>query len=219
LFWPAVLLWLGNRRSLWFAAVAAVSSATWRFWLGTHPLLRAGHWISSPTFGFSTLRTDARLDGLLIGSGLALLLNLPRVHQFVFRNFPKETPLLAGCLLYINLFRTRSLPAFSSYVLLALILASTLIVKEGLAYKWLNFRPLVWIGSISYSLYLWNELFLLRPSGSPALGRFSELPLNLICAFCAASASYYLVERPLKAYGNRCLRQRDTLPAEVTVNP
>lgn len=57
----------------------------------------------------------------------------------------------------------------------------------------LNWRPLVWLGTLSYSLYLWQEPFLnhFRPS------RATTYPLNLALAFACAVASYYLVEKPI----------------------
>jgi peptidoglycan/LPS O-acetylase OafA/YrhL len=45
------------------------------------------------------------------------------------------------------------------------MLASALVVEEGLTHKWLNAPPLVWIGVISYSIYVWQELFLRRLLG------------------------------------------------------
>jgi peptidoglycan/LPS O-acetylase OafA/YrhL len=56
----------------------------------------------------------------------------------------------------------------------------------------LNVRPLVFIGTLSYSLYLWQQMFLYR-RGSSDLQSF---PLNLLLAGLAALASYCVVERP-----------------------
>jgi peptidoglycan/LPS O-acetylase OafA/YrhL len=214
--WPAILLWLGNRRGLWFALAAAGASATWRFALLTHPLLRTG-WLFSATAGLAAIRTDARLDGLLLGCALALLLELPAARLFVFRNFTKEMPWLIAVGIFVNLLLTHFVPTLTTYLLLACILASTIIVKEGLAYRLLNLRPLVWLGSISYSIYIWQQLFLLRPSGSPALGRLSLFPLNLICVFVAASCSYYLLERHMIAFGRSpyARKMNDATSADV----
>jgi len=56
----------------------------------------------------------------------------------------------------------------------------------------LNARPLVFIGTLSYSLYLWQQVFLNR-RGSSDLQSF---PVNLFLVGLVALASYYLVERP-----------------------
>jgi peptidoglycan/LPS O-acetylase OafA/YrhL len=56
-------------------------------------------------------------------------------------------------------------------------------------YVWLNTRPMVWLGQISYSLYLWQQLFVFGRHGRPWYG--------VIAAVGAASASYYLIEKPM----------------------
>ncbi len=59
--------------------------------------------------------------------------------------------------------------------------------------RMLNTRPAIWIGTISYSLYLWQQLFLCRFQHA----WYTTFPLNVALAFAAATASYLLVERPL----------------------
>ena len=63
-------------------------------------------------------------------------------------------------------------------------------------YRVLNWQPIAWLGKISYSLYLWQELFC--SNASLHLGYVLVLP-----ALACACLSYYLVEQPL-------LRLRDS---------
>src|SRR5438094_527980 len=56
----------------------------------------------------------------------------------------------------------------------------------------LNSRPLVWIGVMSYSIYLWQQIFLNRSSPVP----LCAFPLHLALVFGAAALSYGLIERP-----------------------
>ena len=63
---------------------------------------------------------------------------------------------------------------------------------EGRIGRILNSVPMVYLGGLSYSLYLWQQPFLQRTSASP-LCRF---PLNIILAIVAALLSYYCIERP-----------------------
>lgn len=59
-------------------------------------------------------------------------------------------------------------------------------------YAVLNHPAVVWVGTLSYSLYLWQEPFLDRQSRA----WYAAFPLNLILAFVLAALSYYAVERP-----------------------
>src|SRR5262249_30881772 len=64
----------------------------------------------------------------------------------------------------------------------------------------LNSRPLVSIGVASYSLYLWQQMFLNRDS----LSTVARFPLNIALVAAAAAASYFVVEKP-------CLNLRQAL--------
>jgi peptidoglycan/LPS O-acetylase OafA/YrhL len=57
----------------------------------------------------------------------------------------------------------------------------------------LNARPLVVVGGLSYSLYLWQQPFLDRASSAWS----AAWPQNLVLAVTVALASYYLLEKPL----------------------
>jgi peptidoglycan/LPS O-acetylase OafA/YrhL len=56
-------------------------------------------------------------------------------------------------------------------------------------YRILNLAPVMWLGRISYSLYLWQQPFFSSPSRLPAY----KLPLGV----GLACISYYLVEQPV----------------------
>lgn len=77
-------------------------------------------------------------------------------------------------------------------LLLALVVHHCVTVVSPVT-KLLTARPAVAIGLLSYSLYLWQQIFLNRNS-SWAVCSF---PWNLAFAVAAASASYLCVERPL----------------------
>jgi peptidoglycan/LPS O-acetylase OafA/YrhL len=56
----------------------------------------------------------------------------------------------------------------------------------------LDSPPLTWIGKVSYSLYLWQQLFCFK-SPLAVLGRF---PYNVLASFAMAAFSYYCIEQP-----------------------
>ncbi|MBA4031900.1 MAG: hypothetical protein C0478_13560, partial [Planctomyces sp.] len=64
--------------------------------------------------------------------------------------------------------------------------------RRGLWIRVLESRPLVMIGVLSYSLYLWHRLFL-RPQTE---ADWLWFPWNLACLFAAAIACHLLVEKP-----------------------
>ena len=101
---------------------------------------------------------------------------------------------------------TRTL--FSLFVLSPLLnvsAAGILLHVVQSPYRALNSRPVAWLGRISYSLYLWQELF----CSNAALhgGYFLVLP-SIACA----CLSFYLVEQPM-------LQIRDRLKLQPTFGP
>jgi peptidoglycan/LPS O-acetylase OafA/YrhL len=56
----------------------------------------------------------------------------------------------------------------------------------------LNSAPFVWLGVLSYSVYLWQEPFLNRLSSA----WYCAFPVNLMLVFVCAIASFLLVEQP-----------------------
>lgn len=56
--------------------------------------------------------------------------------------------------------------------------------------QFLNWRPIAWVGALSYSIYLWQQVFLLS-------ARYRlPFPLDIVGILLVSAASYYLVERP-----------------------
>jgi peptidoglycan/LPS O-acetylase OafA/YrhL len=56
-------------------------------------------------------------------------------------------------------------------------------------YRLLNAQPVVWLGQISYSLYLWQQVFIFGEHAKPWYYVFFAVGM--------ASASFYLVEQPM----------------------
>ena len=73
--------------------------------------------------------------------------------------------------------------------LLHLSIAGLLLHVIQAPYGFLNWRPVSWLGKISYSLYLWQQPF----CSDPAL-RSGYLALFALAMACL---SYYLVELPM----------------------
>ncbi len=63
----------------------------------------------------------------------------------------------------------------------------------------LEIPALAWVGTLSYSLYLWQQLFVNRHADGPIF----EFPLNIACAVACAIACHYLIERPVLRLSSR----------------
>ncbi|MSO38469.1 MAG: acyltransferase [Acidimicrobiia bacterium] len=79
--------------------------------------------------------------------------------------------------------------------------------KGGIRWS-LRLRPVVWLGVISYGIYLWHTIYLrviarwlLEDRISPS--RAIQLALLLALTISTAAVSYYLVERPLVRLGHK----------------
>jgi len=86
---------------------------------------------------------------------------------------------------------------------ITLILWNCVTASGGWVRGSLNWRPIAYIGVLSYSLYLWQQLFL-DPISRSFYARF---PVNIAFAFCAAFVSYYAIERPF-LHARRYFRSR-----------
>ena len=58
--------------------------------------------------------------------------------------------------------------------------------------RFLNWKPIAFVGVLSYSLYLWQQLFLNRSSTAWV----NAFPQNLLFAVATALGSYFLLEKP-----------------------
>jgi peptidoglycan/LPS O-acetylase OafA/YrhL len=179
LFWPVLLVLMGIRRCLGIAAVGALTIAIYRlaFWAYyNQPLLNN--------------ETQVRADALLVGSLLALLLNEPHIRDHAAR-WSRVWILPAFAIFLFCAVRFHELiPLLESVAIAGLITAS--ILNPPL------FKPLsalAFLGTISYSVYIWQQFFV----GFHAVS-WLALPL---CAL----GSYYLVERPFVRLGRRITTQ------------
>lgn len=76
-------------------------------------------------------------------------------------------------------------------------------IRKG--YRVLNWKPIVWIGTLSYSIYLFQMPFF-TPEYSSWLTRF---PVNVLCILPVAMVSHYLIEKPfLKLRAKRAAQKR-----------
>ena len=175
------------------------------------PAIRAIMWFQ---FGASdtamTREFQAVADSLACGALLAIcsdsLMSRPGYRRFIGSPLAPAIGLVLVAL--ASAWFVVSRPIF--YVLmqslanfgLLMILHHVTIARTSSLYRFLNLRLMVFLGTLSYSLYLWQELFLDPFSGA----WFARFPQNLVLTFGAALLSYYLVERPFLGLRTRFRR-------------
>ncbi len=129
----------------------------WRYWLVFHGA--SEHYL--------IMATDTRVDAILVGCLMALWRNpwLDRVpHPKAVNDWIIATACVAvliGSLLY----RDEVFRLTARYTLQSLAIAPLIYLAvaraDRLPFRWLNARPLVYIGTISYTIYLSHHVILL----------------------------------------------------------
>lgn len=185
MFWPSMLVLLGMKRARWFPACAIVSIVVWRS-------LHAG--LMETPFKY---RTDVRLDAIMLGALAALCINEIRK-----RLLPSTTAMLmatgflyVACEISMTTFPSAARFGREIAVLAAMII--TLHRPSHLFSKILELGFLKFVGRISYSLYLWQQLFF-----EPQRKWWWEIPIRLSAPFVLAYLSYRFIEKPMIKVGH-----------------
>ena len=112
---------------------------------------------------------------------------------------------LAGLLIAAHIFSRHHylLPEIFAAALLSCgLVAAVEASPTSLTARVLSYRPLAYVGLISYSLYLYSVTIFLLPAFLP-LGRSANAVVALAAAFGCAALSYRYIERPFLALGRR----------------
>jgi peptidoglycan/LPS O-acetylase OafA/YrhL len=154
--------------------------------------------------------TDARVDALLWGCIAAIY--FPEIKRYVEAIRLRQLWLPIGAtILFMVKLHAPGLLVLKGVLIPALIL-STVIYPASLLGRALEWQPLRWIGTISYSLYLWQEIFLPPLASEKALGVFhyvQQPPWNVLAILASGCLSRYLIELPMSRLGHRLT---DTVP-------
>jgi peptidoglycan/LPS O-acetylase OafA/YrhL len=192
LVWPLTLFLAGALRARWMALFGAIACTVfrWEMWYRYGAQFPTG-----PTFLHS--------DWLLIGCFTALLLHDERVRE-TLAGISRNWSLPALCVFAFAMC-TQSNPIGESFSLAALLVSTTLHPKSTTA-RCVSVKPLAWLGTVSYSVYLWQGFFLPQPT---------RWVLCLMPVF--ALASYYWIERPCTRFGHRLTRSSVSSSPETSL--
>jgi peptidoglycan/LPS O-acetylase OafA/YrhL len=107
--------------------------------------------------------------------------------------------LLASLLIRNHIFRETLRYSLQGLAMLPLFYAVLFVPRATVLRETLENPLLVWIGKISYSLYLWHfPVLALSKLAFPQVGLTTSVVINTIATFGIAASSYYLVELPLR---------------------
>jgi peptidoglycan/LPS O-acetylase OafA/YrhL len=206
LIWPWVMKFVRRDRLLPFAITATVLIAIFRM-VGIKFALfnyQSGVFYERPWF---------RFDSILIGCCLALSLLEIHAHFERLAWLASRVPTTASWSFLLIWTAWGENFTHTFYITLqtigaALVLCQLIVVSQGSLYGLFSAGWLRYCGRISYSLYLWQQLFLVVKY--PAWGMLRLFPINLVTPILCAMLSYHLLEAP-------ALRLRKLF--EISTNP
>lgn len=198
IFWPIVFKYLRNHRIL-IATLVSLASPSIRL---------LSFFYANDLFNDLTIFT--RVDAISIGCLLAIfqkriitgvskywkvlfiaslfLLFSMRYIMVVLSRFGIGgiNPMLLGSFGTITIF------------LICFILLYSCFGPKRIWYYFLNSKPMVFLGKISYSLYLWQQLFLIKTNWA-----INQLPYSILYIFIMSIFSFYLIEKPFNVLKSR----------------
>lgn len=157
------------------------------------------------TTAIRSFHTDMRLDALLVPASISILLQQKDFRERLI-SWLRLWPLLAVFLMgVISIGSLPRLETLSLAWLSPFLILGTMLRPHSLFGRFLELAPLRYIGRLSYSLYLWQQLFFVSHFGaiSGKISTFQHWPLKLVMTLACSMFSYYFVERPLIRLGHR----------------
>jgi peptidoglycan/LPS O-acetylase OafA/YrhL len=207
LFPPLALMLLRSRSRGLQAAVLGLLCVVillWRCWLQSHFASEA----------HLEMGTDTRVDAILVGCLLAMVKN-PCLDPVLPPDRARDIGIIAACLVLLAatlLWRDPYVRMTFRYtaqcVLIAVLMYLAVARSRQMPFRWLNVRPVAYVGTISYTIYLVHYLVLLAvqkylsaPGGAAATALAAVLTVSI------AALMRELVEKPCARLQRR-LRDR-----------
>ncbi|MGA7697761.1 MAG: acyltransferase [Candidatus Sulfotelmatobacter sp.] len=197
--WPAIFRRFRGRRDSVVHVLAALCLIVL-----LHRILLLYLWHAPRLYLYTAF--DTRMDSLAMGCLLAISIRTGKAMRFVqlvcahwslsgvtFALFALSmaVPSLARDSPYWCVWGT-SVESFLS----ATLIVQMVVLGDRLPWMWINWKWVRFIGTISYSLYLYNAIGPDLVDHSPLAHTLLRAPVSLVASILLACGSYYIVERP-----------------------
>lgn len=189
LIWPTLIVLFGLKRAYRSCIALLMIAPVFRI------LAHIGLWGTPEKFAFECVS-----DALATGCLLAIFRH--RLWEFTpYRRLVSSRAVLlipAAALLLLAMRPPEVIEAVAAIPLLNIGIAALLdrYTRFPLAFvgKALNQRTMVWLGTLSYSIYLWQQLWVMTSL---------PIPIKLAAILACATASYELIEKPFLGLRSR----------------
>jgi peptidoglycan/LPS O-acetylase OafA/YrhL len=182
LLWPVMLRFLGPKRATCLLLVVLTAA----------PFLRLTSVYVGPWFNF-LIWSDSLATGCLLALMRERLSANPTYSRILTSRWFVFIPIIALSADYVPFTKIQWLIGETTMNLaIALSIDWAIRNADGAVGKFLNLPSVSFVGVLSYSLYLWQQIFLNRYSSSP----LCTFPINLVLTFAVALGSYLFIEVP-----------------------
>ncbi|NKF22956.1 acyltransferase family protein [Solimonas marina] len=217
LLWPLVFAFaLNTQRTMWLLLALVIGNAL------ITPLV----WHVARPFE----NTLPYIPHLAAGCLLAMALHAPQPPRWLqaWRALPMRGVLittLAALALIVSWLRGRDqmdftwVPLYAVLVpITAMLIVAEIALPEGSLRTVLATPALRWFGRISYSLYLWQQLFFGPADAYPHPWLWATWPYNIVAAVACGALGYYLIEKPAARLKQHFERHDASTSARVRTN-
>ena len=213
ILWPLALataLAFGRRRAALVTVAFGIAAVlVWRL---------VQIWGTGDGYGRMYFSFDSRADSLLVGCGLAVLLTSPSWHRGARRTVLRfallpAVVLIVACLVFAEEeWLALYAGGFTLFAVAAAVVLYNLVTwRPPVLSPFLEWRPIVYVGRISYGLYLWHFPIYLALRDELARGWLTAA-VGLSLTFLFAAASFKFVEQPFLRYKTRFERRGRSVP-------
>lgn len=193
LLWPVLVVLAGWRRAAFVALLFLICA----------PLLRT--WVTLSTETPDTFWGMFQHAGDTIAWGCLYALvregkKIPRFSPYTYAVVGGAASLLLGVMATMHAWPLfwNSVGIVITNVVVVVVLHCALEAPQVAQHRLLNLRWVMWIGTLSYSLYLWQQVFIY-------VGFKLGAPMNVVAIVLSALASHYLIERPFLTLKGRMM--------------